>query len=134
MKQTICRQATGQGGLPRPNLVPIKVSEIASHWRLHSDTVRRILLEAGARPAAASPAMYCWWDIWAIEGCRPLPGEIEAFQRRLLTPAELRAEYYPFLQARAIRTRSQLGSISAVKLGTEWRYRGCDIRREKRHG
>ena len=134
MNQTIYRSETGQRGLPRTRLVPIKVSEIASHWRLHSDTVRRILLEAGVRPAAASPAMYCWWDIWSIEGCRPLPSEIASFQRRLLTPAELRAEYYPFLQARAIRTRSQLGSISAVKLGTEWRYRECDIRRETHHG
>jgi hypothetical protein len=112
------------------------VSEIARHLVLTNDTTRRLLKENGIEPVALQPMRFRWRDVWArLEGTGYVPPErIEEFRKPLLKPADVRRRFLPHLKERAIRDRAAKCSLPGVKLGTEWRFRECDVREASIHG
>lgn len=110
------------------------VTQIARHWGLTPSTVRKLLKRAGIVPVSTGPERYRWRDIWALEGAGYVPPADEAeFRRPLLTPAEV-GPLFPHLKPRTIRNRASKGTLPAIRLGTDWRFRECDMRKAAIHG
>ncbi|KIC23379.1 helix-turn-helix domain-containing protein [Leisingera sp. ANG-S3] len=105
------------------------VAQIARHWGLTPPTVRNLLKRSGAAPVSTGPKRYLWREIWALEGARYVPRADEAeFLRPLLTPTEV-GRLFPHLKPRTITDRALKGSLPAIRLGTDWRFRECDVRK-----
>lgn len=110
------------------------VAQIARHWGLTASTVRRLLKRSDTVPASTGPERYRWRDIWVLEGAGYVPPAAEAeFRRPLLTPAEVR-RFFPHLKPRTITDRALKGTLPAIRLGTDWRFRECEIRKAAIHG
>lgn len=110
------------------------VSQIARHWGLIPPTVRKLLKSSGTVPVFISPERYRWRDIWVIEGAGYVPpADEDEFRRPLLTPSEVR-RFFPHLKPRTITDRALKGTLPGIRLGTDWRFRECDIRKAAIHG
>jgi hypothetical protein len=112
-----------------------KISEIARHFGLRDDTTRTILNESGIKPSSLQPMRYNWRDIWSFEGVGYVPPHAEEeFRKPLINTAEVRRRFLPHLKDRAIRNRAAKGSLPSIKLGTDWRFRECEVRDASIHG
>lgn len=105
------------------------VSEIAAHWRLTCDTVRKILQAAGIKPASTGPERYRWADIWNFEGAGWVaPADQAAFKAPLKKAYDLDA-FFPGTPSRTITDQAKKGKIPAVRLGSDWRFREITLER-----
>lgn len=112
-----------------------KISEIARHFRLGTDATRDLLKNSGITPASTGPQKYRWRDIWAFEGAGYVPPHAEEdFRKPLLNIAEVQRRFFSHLEPRAIRYRATKGSLPGILLGTDWRFRECDMRMASVHG
>lgn len=105
------------------------VSEIATHWRLTTETVRKILKAAGIKPASAGPQRYRWADVWNFEGVGWVsPADQAAFKAPLKTADEL-DDFVPGTPSRTITDQALKKKIPAIRLGSDWRFREITLAR-----
>jgi hypothetical protein len=110
------------------------VAQIARHWVLTPSTVRKLLKHSGIHPYSTGPDRYRWRDIWVLEGAEYVHQVDEGeFRKPLLTTSDL-GPFFPHLKSRAITHRALNGKLPAIRLGTDWRFRECDIRKAAIHG
>lgn len=112
-----------------------KISEIARHFGLTDDTTRDLLKKAKIAPASLQPSRYRWRDIWALEGAGYVPPhQEEEFRKPLLITAQVRRRFLPHVKLRTLTDRATKGTLPGIKLGTDWRFRECDMRAAAIHG
>lgn len=112
-----------------------KISEIARHFGMTDDTTRDLLKKAEIVPASLQPSRYRWQDIWALEGAGYVPPcQEEEFRKPLLTTAQVRRRFLPHVKLRTLTDRAAKGTLRGIKLGTDWRFRECDMRQAAIHG
>lgn len=114
---------------PSPQTAPVRT--ITRYWGLTDPTVRKILDEAGIRPVSIGPERYAWRDIWRVEGTGYVaPADEREFRRPLLSAAEIQAIYPDLnLKLRTITDRALKRRWPAIRLGSDWRFRECEIRK-----
>lgn len=106
-----------------------KISEIARHFVLTDDSTRGLLKKAGITPVSLRPERYRWRDIWAFEGDGYVsPCREEEFRKPLLPVSEVRRRFLPHVKPRTLTDRAAKGTLRGIKLGTDWRFRECDMR------
>jgi hypothetical protein len=111
------------------------ISEIARHFVLSDDTTRRLLKNNDFRPCASHPVRYWWRDVWALECVGYVPPHLEDELRRpLMKVSDVRRRFLPHLTDRAIRDRAARGALPGIQLGSDWRFRECDMREAAIHG
>lgn len=105
------------------------VSEIATHWQMTPDTVRKILKAAGIRPVSSGPDCYRWTTIWSLEGADWVaPADKAAFKAPLKKAAEL-GEFFPGEPVRTLTDKARKKKIPAIWIGTDWRFREVTLKR-----
>jgi excisionase family DNA binding protein len=110
------------------------VAEIAAHWRMTTDTVRKILKPAGIRPASTGPERYRWTEVWSREGTDWVaPADEAAFKAPLRKATEL-GDLFPNVPARTITDWAKKKKIPAIRLGSDWRFREVTLKRWQDHG
>ena len=110
------------------------VAEIATHWRLTPDTVRKILKDANLRPASTSPERYRWTDVWSFEGAGWVaPSDERAFKAPLKKVTEL-GGFFPNVPPRTITDQASKKKVPAIRLGSDWRFREITLERWRDHG
>ena len=113
----------------------LKVSEIAAHFKLGTDTTRKLLRATAVRPVSIGPQRYAWTDIWRLEGAGYVPPNLfKEFQLPLLKPAEVSRRFFPHLASRTITDRAKKGRLPGFLLGNDWRFREWEIREAAIHG
>jgi hypothetical protein len=111
-----------------------KVAEIATHWVMTPEAVRKLLKSAGIKPVSAGPERYRWTDIWAYEGAGWVaPADEAAFKAPLMKASEL-GDFFPNVPPRTITDQALKGKIPGIKLGTDWRFREITLERWQDHG
>lgn len=112
-----------------------KVSEIAAHFNLGQDTTRKLLKGSDLHPVAVKPDRYSWHDIWRLEGAGSVPANlVDDFQLPLLKPAEVSRKFFPHLSPHTITVRAKKGQLPGILLGSDWRFRECDMREASVYG
>ena len=105
------------------------VSEIAGHWRLTADTVRKILKAAGIEPVKSGPQRYRWTDVWSLERSGWVsPADEAAFKAPLMKASEL-GDFFPNVPARTITDQAKKKKIPGILLGSDWRFREITLAR-----
>jgi hypothetical protein len=110
------------------------VAEIAAHWRLTPDSVRKILKAHGIRPVSTGPQRYRWSDIWSLEGADWVATADEtAFKAPLKKATELGA-FFAGTPPRTITDWAVKKRIPGIRLGSDWRFRAVTLERWQDHG
>lgn len=109
------------------------VSEIAAHWRLTADTVRKILKAAGIEPVKSGPQRHRWVDIWSFEGVGWVsPADQAAFKAPLRKADDL-GDFFPGTPSRTITDQAKKKKIPGILLGSDWRFREITLQRWQDH-
>jgi hypothetical protein len=110
------------------------VAEIATHWRLTPDAVRKILKTAGLGPASTGPRRYRWSDVWSLEGTDWVaPADEATFKAPLKKVTEL-GDLFPNVPTRTITDQAKKKKLPAIRLGSDWRFREVTLKRWQDHG
>lgn len=105
------------------------VAEIAAHWRVTNDVVRKLLRVPDIHPASTRPDRYLWADIWSLEGIGWVPpADKAAFKAPLMAADEL-GEIFHGTPERTITDWAAKKKIPAIRIGKQWRFRRITLDR-----